>query len=259
MCHVSHVYETGASLYFTFLARQREGGEVEQWLEAKRAAGEAIVRGGGTITHHHAIGRDHVPWMEREVGAEGIEVLRAVKERLDPAGIMNPGKLLARIDPLALRQRPASTMGPGRVGRPLVSRVRRISRIRRRWTAAAPRRRACGRRRPTAPGSAAARSWVSCRARSHRRNRAWPGRVRRRCRSSAAAFRGFPRCRSAAARVRRVHRDLRSTCALLVLVAGRARGGRRGAFASGAPHREHYRHHGGDDHDPAQQQRAAAA
>jgi alkyldihydroxyacetonephosphate synthase len=94
MCHVSHVYETGASLYFTFIARQREGAELDQWAAAKRAAGDAILAGGGTITHHHAVGVDHVPWMEREIGATGLDALAAVKERLDPAGIMNPGKLL---------------------------------------------------------------------------------------------------------------------------------------------------------------------
>jgi alkyldihydroxyacetonephosphate synthase len=55
---------------------------------------EAIVSNGGTVTHHHAIGRDHVPWMTAEVGELGVEALRAVKARLDPMGIMNPGKLL---------------------------------------------------------------------------------------------------------------------------------------------------------------------
>ena len=95
MCHLSHVYESGASLYFTFLAPQREGAELEQWHEVKRAASQAIVDGGGTITHHHAVGRDHAPWMAAEVGEEGLRVLRAVKAELDPAGIMNPGKLLS--------------------------------------------------------------------------------------------------------------------------------------------------------------------
>ncbi|MDX6648579.1 MAG: alkyldihydroxyacetonephosphate synthase [Solirubrobacteraceae bacterium] len=94
MCHVSHLYPSGASLYFTFLARQEEGAELEQWWAAKEAAGNAIVGQGATITHHHAIGRDHVPWMAAEVGEEGLAVLRAVKAQLDPAGIMNPGKLL---------------------------------------------------------------------------------------------------------------------------------------------------------------------
>lgn len=94
MCHVSHVYPDGASLYFTFFSRARRGEEIEQWHEAKTAACEAIVAAEGTITHHHAVGRDHAPYMTAEVGELGIEALRAVKERLDPAGIMNPGKLL---------------------------------------------------------------------------------------------------------------------------------------------------------------------
>ncbi|CAN5436512.1 FAD-binding oxidoreductase [soil metagenome] len=94
MCHLSHAYRDGASLYFTFLARSRAGEEIEQWREVKGAACDAIVATGGTITHHHAVGRDHAPYMTAEVGELGIEALRAVKERLDPAGIMNPGKLL---------------------------------------------------------------------------------------------------------------------------------------------------------------------
>jgi alkyldihydroxyacetonephosphate synthase len=93
MCHVSHLYRSGASLYFTFLAKQDEDA-LGQWRAAKTAASEAIVTGGGTITHHHAIGRDHRQWLAAEDGELGIEVLRAAKERLDPAGIMNPGKLL---------------------------------------------------------------------------------------------------------------------------------------------------------------------
>ena len=94
MCHVSHVYETGASLYFTLIARQREGDEIGQWRAVKQAAGEAILAGGGTITHHHGVGRDHAHWMPREVGDGGVAALRALKRELDPAGIMNPGKLL---------------------------------------------------------------------------------------------------------------------------------------------------------------------
>ncbi len=94
MCHVSHLYETGASLYFTFIARQREGAELEQWGRVKRAASQAIVDGGGTITHHHAVGRDHAPWLQDEIGRAGVAALRALKAELDPAGIMNPGKLL---------------------------------------------------------------------------------------------------------------------------------------------------------------------
>ena len=93
-CHLSHAYADGASLYYTFVARARSGAELEQWAAAKRAASEAIVAAGATITHHHAVGRDHAPYMEAETGALGVEVLTAVKERLDPAGIMNPGKLI---------------------------------------------------------------------------------------------------------------------------------------------------------------------
>ena len=93
-CHVSHLYETSASLYFTLLAAQREGHEIEQWRAVKHAATDAIAANGGTITHHHAVGRDHAPWLAGEVGAQGVEALRALKERWDPAGIMNPGKLL---------------------------------------------------------------------------------------------------------------------------------------------------------------------
>lgn len=94
MCHVSHLYRSGASLYFTFLTRQEVGSELEQWRAAKHAACDAIVANGGTITHHHAIGSDHRNWMPAEVGELGIEALRVVKERFDPTGIMNPGKLL---------------------------------------------------------------------------------------------------------------------------------------------------------------------
>jgi alkyldihydroxyacetonephosphate synthase len=93
LCHVSHAYPTGASLYFTVAAKQREDG-VTQWARAKRAASDAIVAAGATITHHHAVGRDHVPWLAEEIGTVGVEMLRAVKERLDPNGVLNPGALV---------------------------------------------------------------------------------------------------------------------------------------------------------------------
>jgi alkyldihydroxyacetonephosphate synthase len=93
-CHLSHAYPDGASLYFTFFARSLRGAELEQWAAVKKAASEAIVANGATITHHHAVGRDHAPYMPAEVGETGLEVLRAIKERLDPTAIMNPGKLL---------------------------------------------------------------------------------------------------------------------------------------------------------------------
>jgi alkyldihydroxyacetonephosphate synthase len=93
LCHISHVYPTGASLYFTVVAAQRSD-PIAQWRAAKSAAGEAIMRTGATITHHHAVGADHRPWMAQEVGELGVRVLRAVKDCLDPAGILNPGKLI---------------------------------------------------------------------------------------------------------------------------------------------------------------------
>lgn len=94
MCHVSHLYPDGASLYFTFMAAQEEGAELEQWWAAKSAATEAILSAGGTLTHHHGVGRDHAGWLPREIGGLGVDLLRAAKQRLDPAGVMNPGKLL---------------------------------------------------------------------------------------------------------------------------------------------------------------------
>jgi alkyldihydroxyacetonephosphate synthase len=93
LCHVSHVYETGASLYFTVAAPEGED-PLGRWAEAKRAAMDAIVGAGATITHHHAVGTDHRPWLVDEVGAVGVEVLRAVKRAVDPDGILNPGVLV---------------------------------------------------------------------------------------------------------------------------------------------------------------------
>ncbi len=93
LCHISHVYPTGASLYFTVVAGQR-GNPIDQWRAAKTAASDAMVRTGATITHHHAVGADHRPWMRDEIGDLGVEVLKAVKATLDPVGILNPGKLI---------------------------------------------------------------------------------------------------------------------------------------------------------------------
>ena len=94
LCHISHVYPAGASLYFTVACAQLED-PIAQWQAAKAAAGEAIVAAGASITHHHGVGADHRSLYPREVGALGVEVLRAVKGTLDPAGILNPGILLA--------------------------------------------------------------------------------------------------------------------------------------------------------------------
>ncbi len=93
LCHLSHAYPTGASLYFTFLARQAQGREIEQWQRAKRAATDAIMAGGGTLSHHHGIGTVHQAWLHEEHGKDGLQTIRAIKTALDPDGIMNPGKL----------------------------------------------------------------------------------------------------------------------------------------------------------------------
>jgi alkyldihydroxyacetonephosphate synthase len=93
LCHISHVYETGASLYFTVVAAQAQD-PVARWRTAKVAASDAIAATGATITHHHGVGRDHKPWYAREIGPVGVAALRGVKEALDPYGILNPGILL---------------------------------------------------------------------------------------------------------------------------------------------------------------------
>jgi alkyldihydroxyacetonephosphate synthase len=93
LCHISHVYETGASLYFTVVAAQAKD-PVAQWRAAKAAASDAIAATGATITHHHGVGRDHKPWYAREIGPVGVAALRGVKDALDPRGILNPGILL---------------------------------------------------------------------------------------------------------------------------------------------------------------------
>ncbi|WP_353355080.1 FAD-binding oxidoreductase [Intrasporangium sp. DVR] len=93
MCHVSHVYAAGASLYYTFLTAQAKD-PLAQWRSVKTAACDAIIRAGGTITHHHAVGTDHRAHLAAEIGPLGVGLLRAVKEQLDPAGVLNPGKLI---------------------------------------------------------------------------------------------------------------------------------------------------------------------
>jgi alkyldihydroxyacetonephosphate synthase len=93
LCHISHVYPAGASLYFTVVAALTTD-PVAQWARAKDAASRAIGAAGGTISHHHAVGRDHRPYLEAEIGPLGVAVLQAVKDTLDPTGVMNPGALV---------------------------------------------------------------------------------------------------------------------------------------------------------------------
>jgi alkyldihydroxyacetonephosphate synthase len=93
-CRFTHVYPDGPAPYFTVLAPAIRGGEVEQWDEIKAAAAEAVIEGGGTITHHHAVGRDHRPWYDRQRPEPFAGALRAAKQALDPAGVLNPGVLI---------------------------------------------------------------------------------------------------------------------------------------------------------------------
>jgi len=93
LCHISHVYETGASLYFTVAAKQTDD-PLGQWAAAKAAASEAMIEAGATITHHHAVGQDHKPWFAREIGPVGVAMLRGVKQSIDPAGVLNPGVMV---------------------------------------------------------------------------------------------------------------------------------------------------------------------
>jgi alkyldihydroxyacetonephosphate synthase len=93
LCHISHVYPTGASLYFTVVGAQR-GDAIAQWTAVKKAVTDTLVAHAATITHHHAVGADHRAWLPAEIGELGVDVLRAVKATLDPAGILNPGKLI---------------------------------------------------------------------------------------------------------------------------------------------------------------------
>ncbi len=93
-CRFTHVYPDGPAPYYTFIGRARVGAELEQWSELKRAAGDALAENGATITHHHAVGRVHRPWYDRQRPEPFAIALRAAKAALDPAGILNPGVLI---------------------------------------------------------------------------------------------------------------------------------------------------------------------
>ena len=93
-CRFTHVYPDGPAPYYTVLAPARRGEEVEQWAQIKAAASDALIAAGGTITHHHAVGRDHRPWYDRQRPDPFAAALRAAKAAVDPAGMLNPGVLL---------------------------------------------------------------------------------------------------------------------------------------------------------------------
>jgi alkyldihydroxyacetonephosphate synthase len=96
-CRFTHVYPDGPAPYYTVLTPARRGEEVEQWAAIKAAVSEVLVKEGATITHHHAVGRDHRPWYDRQRPDVFAAALRGAKSAVDPQGVMNPGVL---VDPL---------------------------------------------------------------------------------------------------------------------------------------------------------------
>ncbi|HEU5349457.1 MAG TPA: FAD-binding oxidoreductase [Ktedonobacterales bacterium] len=96
--HLSHLYRHGASIYTTYLYRLAASADdtLARWQRLKTAASEAIVAHGGTISHQHGVGRDHLPYLSAEKGAAGIAAIQAICAHFDPAGIMNPGKLVSK-------------------------------------------------------------------------------------------------------------------------------------------------------------------
>jgi alkyldihydroxyacetonephosphate synthase len=96
LTHISHSYTEGTSLYFTFMSRQKEAEEFEQWLEVKKVAIDTILENAGTLSHHHGVGRDHAPWLEREIGHLGKHIIINLKKQLDPQNILNPSNLTSQ-------------------------------------------------------------------------------------------------------------------------------------------------------------------
>jgi alkyldihydroxyacetonephosphate synthase len=94
MVHISHVYENGANLYFTFLSPMQKGNELEEYIAYHKGIIETIQANNGSLSHHHGVGRTLAPWMEQELGTSTMELMQAIKDHLDPNGIMNPGNTL---------------------------------------------------------------------------------------------------------------------------------------------------------------------
>jgi alkyldihydroxyacetonephosphate synthase len=98
-CHISHTYQSGASVYFTFGLRQQEGREMEQYLRVKRAVQQSFIDCGATLSHHHAVGTEHLPWLAADISPLGVRAVAALKHGLDPNNIMNPGRLQPSQEP----------------------------------------------------------------------------------------------------------------------------------------------------------------
>ena len=92
-CHISHTYQCGASLYLTFACRQQQGQEMQQYLHAKRAVQQSFMDHGATLSHHHAVGTEHLPWLTDDISPVGVMAVAAIKGGLDPGNVMNPGRL----------------------------------------------------------------------------------------------------------------------------------------------------------------------
>ena len=92
-CHISHTYQCGASLYLTFACRQQDGHEMQQYLHAKRVVQQSFIDHGATLSHHHAVGTEHLPWLTDDISPVGVMAVAAIKGGLDPDNIMNPGRL----------------------------------------------------------------------------------------------------------------------------------------------------------------------
>ncbi len=99
-CHISHTYPSGASLYFTFGFPQQPGHEMEQYLQVKYAVQQSFIDQGATLSHHHAVGTEHLPWLAADISPVGVRAVSAIKRGLDPGNIMNPGRLLPSSTPL---------------------------------------------------------------------------------------------------------------------------------------------------------------
>ena len=98
-CHISHTYQCGASIYFTFAFKQEPRREIEQYLQVKRAAQQSFIDHGATLSHHHAVGTEHLPWLAADISPLGVRTVSAIKRGLDPANIMNPGRLHPSANP----------------------------------------------------------------------------------------------------------------------------------------------------------------
>ena len=111
-CHLSHSYPEGACLYFTFAAAAETGNELRQYLEVKRLIAELLLAEGATLTHHHAVGYELLPWMAAYLGDTGVQMLRGLKHSVDPLNLCNPGKLIPG-DPLSMANYwPKDLLGP---------------------------------------------------------------------------------------------------------------------------------------------------